>query len=392
MRLFARFAVAAFVFACLPHVTFGLPVDLPNPGAEVADTANPDMPAGVVVWRSDKVLCAFSRDTSVKRSDAASFHISNQGRPDAPRDVGQSAMFILTGDVVPGLSYTVSGYVRARNIVEGGDAGFHVRLQSDKGAWVDVDPKCDVVRDDRDWSRIEATFTAPPGAKVFKLFLIVHRGGEAWFDDLEMRDDLEDYSQRRFSQLIKVLSRLGGGDSAGAGPLAEAVARANKRLEQVKQLAAKPVDLPTQARRRFVDDARDLDTLIFREGRALSLAKSAEEAAALEGSTPPYLLGFAPSTQHVFLEDLPFEMKVAAETSILAVRGETEALQLVIVPLEESLQGVSVSVSDLAGSENHAILASSIVVKPVGFVHVRQQAGDDRYGPEFNYLGWWPDP
>ncbi|MFH0965463.1 MAG: glycoside hydrolase domain-containing protein, partial [Planctomycetota bacterium] len=47
---------------------------------------------------------------------------------------------------------------------------------------------------------------------------------------------------------------------------------------------------------------------------------------------------------------------------------------------------------DLAGSENHAILASSIVVKPVGFVHVRQQAGDDRYGPEFNYLGWWPDP
>ena len=104
------------VSAVLPRIGLALPVTIPNPGAERVHTERSDRPADVNVWTSDKVDASFTRDTSLKRSGKASFHIVNRGRPDAPKGAAQSALFIIVADVVPGLTYSVTGFIKTENV------------------------------------------------------------------------------------------------------------------------------------------------------------------------------------------------------------------------------------------------------------------------------------
>tara|TARA_B100000809_G_scaffold1898_2_gene2189 strand:- start:4051 stop:6270 length:2220 start_codon:yes stop_codon:yes gene_type:complete len=105
---------------------------------------------------------------------------------------------------------------------------------------------------------------------------------------------------------------------------------------------------------------------------------------------PVFVTGFAPSTQHIFLEDRPFAIDVAREGRLLAVRGEKEALQLVILANVHDLTNVEVSVSALAG-EHETIPASAVTVNPVGFVKIDYETSSP-FPDETPYLGWWPDP
>ena len=392
--LVARCVVPAAVFLSWSIASFALPVAVSNPGAEKVHPDNPGRPADVGVWTSDKVDASFSRDTSVKRTGQASFCITNRGRPDAPKGAAQSALFIIAGDVVPGLTYNVTGSIKTRDVQ--GDAGFAVRLKSSKG-WLDASPRQDVVKGTNDWTKITASFTTPPGATQFNLFLIVRYAGEAWFDDIEVRDDLETWSVERFTELHETLSRLES-EAQGLAAVNEDVlglvsagaASAEKLLSQSRRLRADQ-DLPLKARQRFADEAATLDRLIAGYSRTLLLQKALEQDSAAQGSDVPFIAGFAPPTVHVFLEDLPVDIETTKEARILAVRGETECTQLVIIPYEDDLTGVRVSASDLTG-EAGVIPADAVGIKPVGFVRTEILAGANPYPREYEYTGWWPDP
>jgi len=384
------------IIIVLPRMALALPVAIPNPGAERVHPERDDRPADVGVWTSDKVDASFFRDTSVKRSGEASFHIVNRGRPDAPKGAAQSAIFIIVGDVVPGLTYSVTGWIKTKDIKEG-DAGLHVRLKSAKG-WLDSSPRNAAVKGTNDWTQITASFSAPPGATQYNLFLSVRYQGEAWFDDIEIHDDLETWSQATFSDLHERLVALkAGARSLSPGPSQEELERINagaakaaKLLEQSRKLSGAR-SIPLQARRRFIDTATELEGLVTGHARALSVQKAIDRARELEGTEPPFVAGFAPSTVHVFLEDLPIDIEITDDKKILAVRGETEATQLVILPLEDDLANVSVSVSDLTGDAG-VIPASALTINPVGFVKTEILAGANPYPREADYVGWWPDP
>ena len=378
---------ALLLSGSLPALNF----PVPNPGAETVHAERPDRPADAGVWTSAQVRADFSRDTRVKRSGAASFHTVNHGRANAPASAAQSALFILSGAVVPELKYSITGYVRTEAV--SGEAGFHVRLKSAKG-WLDSEAQCDVISGTNDWTRITARFTAPAGATEYNLFLLVRHPGKAWFDDIAIRDNIEIWSVKTFATLTTEFRQLQ--DRAAAMPatvraaignrLSAGAASAARLLAESRELRPDQ-DLPLAARRRFVDEAARLDRMLLRHTRALSMQRLAETAVAGTG----YATGMAPSTLHVFIEDLPLTVQPAADHRLLAVRGETEATQLVILPLEADLENVRVAVSTLTG-DTAVIPAAAVVVKPVGFVRTEVLAGANPYPREFDYLGWWPDP
>ena len=95
----------------LSSACFSLPVTLQNPGAEKVSPDSPAMPTDVNIYTTAGGNAGFSRDTAVRRSGNASFHILNIGHPDKP-DKNYSAVFFINVDVVPGLTYKVSAYVR----------------------------------------------------------------------------------------------------------------------------------------------------------------------------------------------------------------------------------------------------------------------------------------
>ena len=385
--------VAAVALAFVSSGACALPVSIPNPGAEEARPDNADRPAQVAVYTSAKVDASFSRDTSVKRSGLASFHIVNRGRADVPKGgASQSALFIIVGDIVPRLTYSITGFVKTKDVIEG-DAGFQVRLKSARG-WLASTVKADVVKGSSDWTRINASFTAPVGATRFSLFLIVRHKGEVWFDDIEISDDLETWAPATFGELSEKLARLESNARSVATQddidcLATGVTRAKELLEQGGTLRAGQ-DLALEQRRRYVEEAAKLELLTVQYARSLSVLGIVAESRAVRGGEAAFVAGFAPSTVHVFLEDLPVAIEIAEQERILAVRGETESTQLVILATKDDLRDVRVVVSELVGDAG-VIPAQAVVVKPVGFVRTRIVADTNPYPREHDYLGWWPD-
>ena len=249
---FVVFIVAAILITVQLRSVMALPVELSNPGAEKVKADNASRPADTDVYTSASVDASFLRDVNIKRSGDASFHIVNRGRPDAPKGASQSALYIMTGDVAPGLTYSVAGWIKTKDVLTG-DAGFHIRLKSAKG-WLDSSPRVDLVKGTNNWTRITADFTAPSGATQFSLFLIVRYKGEAWFDDIEMRDNLKTWSQQRFSQLHKELTQqqiqgraITPAPSAKVmGRLTAGIAKAQEMLAQSRQLSGYPTSPPTR--------------------------------------------------------------------------------------------------------------------------------------------------
>lgn len=378
----------------LTRLAEALPVVLTNPGAETADTTRTDRPAATSVWSSAGVDAAFDRDTHIRRSGAASFHIVSRGHADTASRASQSAVYMIEGDVVPGLTYTVRGHVKTQDLES--EAGFGIRLKSESG-WLDVSPRCDVIRTTRDWTPITARFTTAPGATRFVLFLKVSHAGEAWFDDLEMEDNLEPWCEQRFTDLHEKLSRLAvtaRSNLGGAmlhGPVAvldEAVATAKAWRTKARALDPKS-PLPLGQRHRFIVAATELESLVKTHERAVEVRKVVADAD--PDGTAPFILGFAPSSQHVFLNDLPLKIETLGASRLLAVGGETEATQLVILAHQKDLHAVRVTISDLACPAG-VIPASSVEVRPVGFVRTKILAAANPYPREFDHAGWWPDP
>ena len=172
-----------------------------------------------------------------------------------------------------------------------------------------------------------------------------------------------------------------------------AAVRSSRILLDRGQSLKESDEISMATRRELAESCARLQRSVLRSARLTDLHRHVANVRQREGEEPPFLIGFAPPTVHVFLDDLPADVEVEDQKTILAVRGETECVQLVIAPHKEDLQQVRVSVSDLKGSTG-VIQSSSVVIKPVAFVRIEAQERfhDPQQPRESDYLGWWPDP
>ena len=368
-------------------------VELPNPGAELADPDKPELPAAVGTWTSPGGTSSYSRDTSVSRTGAASFHIVNQGHPTNPDSY--SGVFDISVEAFPGLTYTASVYVRAAEGVN--ESGFLV-LGSASGNMIPGPATRQFVKGATDWKKLTLRFSPTIGDTHFRLLPALKGKGEAWFDDIELRDNAQEIVATAFPPLRAELARLRteaaslGADfpSTDLAAIGKALTKA-ERIEKETSQIAPDSEVSAERWRVFFEARKEFDDTIVSYGRRVSIQKALAGARRLTGeSDPPYIVGFAPATVHVFIEDRPFSIEVSECGKILAVRGEREALQLVILPLAQDLSEVRVSVSDLK-SATGTIPAAAVSVNPVGYVHIKSPLMAF-YPQEPVYVGWWPDP
>jgi len=86
------------------------------------------------------------------------------------------------------------------------------------------------------------------------------------------------------------------------------------------------------------------------------------------------------------MRDLPFTGRLGEPALIQAARSEYEPVQVVVIALDQPLQGVRVEASDLIGPGASVIPRSRIALNLVGWVKTRQPV----YAVD--YVGWYPDP
>ena len=390
--MFRSFPLALILTAPLA----ALPVSLERTGEQIGGKTSSDTGgSGVLTYTSAKVRASFSRDASVTRSGEPSYHIVNRGRPDGRPGIDEDAAYIFPCEALPGLTYSISGYIKTKEVRY---AGFRVTIKGPRG-WGSGDVKCDEVRGTNDWTKITASFTAPAKATPFNVILRVRFAGEAWFDQIVVRDNLEDVISRNAGRTAEQLAKIQA-DAEDLDTLAPEDRNAIADAAQVSRVlldrgrSLKPTDeIPQATRRDLAETCARLERLVLRFGRLVDLHRYVAAVRERTGREPPLLIGFAPPTVHVFLEDLPVDIDPVDRKTILAVRGETEAVQLVIAPHKEDLEQVRVSASDLIGTPG-TIASSSVIIKPVGFVRIEAQERfyDPEQQRESDYLGWWPDP
>lgn len=390
--------LSCLLWAITTSTALALPVPLANPGAEIA---NGSVPASVNIWTSDHVTAHYARDTIIKRSGDASFYIRNEGA-DRRQDSG-SAVYIITGPLVPDLRYTAIGWIKTRDAVE---AGLALRCKSVGGGWSESYAICDKVTGTHDWMRVQCTWTAAPGQTEFNLFLRVGVKGEAWFDDLEIHDDFEDPAQvaafaSRCEQLQQLTNRLANWSGEfGASLAADALPRLAELKADVdayvRELAPAMLagDVPFELRRRRADLARRMDVVMLGARRIEWISRVMVDAAGGGRGAKPQadvVLGWASAMSHVFLRDCPFPWQAHEPGRILAVKGETEAIQLVLLPVSGDLKQVNVTAGSLCSGAGNVLAAERIAVHPVGFVKTTVAPTDRLIPVEHEYQGWWPD-
>jgi glycosyl hydrolase family 123 len=99
------------------------------------------------------------------------------------------------------------------------------------------------------------------------------------------------------------------------------------------------------------------------------------------------LVGFATSMQKILPKDMPFELTVSKEVSLSLARNEKESFQVAVMPREEALRGVTVTVSDLKGPKKAVLAKTQIDCDVMGYVKTEKAPPYD-----VPYVGWWPDP
>ena len=131
-----------------------------------------------------------------------------------------------------------------------------------------------------------------------------------------------------------------------------------------------------------------------------SAAKAFRDACAAAGQAGAFCLGAATSMEKVRPREGPFP-NAAKRLSVRLARGETEAVQLFVMPRAGALRNVSVAV-DMGMS---GFAASNVTVAVLGYVNITKrppykagvnESTDEAPGYRRKAvpcsLGWWPDP
>jgi hypothetical protein len=127
-----------------------------------------------------------------------------------------------------------------------------------------------------------------------------------------------------------------------------------------------------------VDSLRAMQAALPRMNMSLALRR--------QGRTTAYAVCCESSMARV-RPDRPYDGMPADTVHVALAAGEYEAAQLVVVPIEQSLHGVSLSVSDLKARRGSSIPQEQITINTVGCVQVTQPSA--RSGAE---PGLYPDP
>jgi len=381
-----RLVFAAVMLAAFAGEAAALPVELPNAGAEKGRPDKPGRPADWGVFTESGTSAEYRRDTTVRHSGKASFHVRVKGKG--------GATFMVEVPVVPELTYKIAAWVKTK------DAGL-VRVKARgkaAGGWADVRARFDKLRGTLDWTRTVTTAQAPPGLDSIVVYLSAKWDGEAWFDDVEIRDNLEEVAERKFRKLTADLGKIVGSDSFSllspedAASARDALAKARDWQKHAAALKSAARVVPHEERMKFHDAWLELEKVRVNLGRAFSMASLPAEFSRVFGAKDPAcVVAWASPMEHVFLRDVASNLRVAKAARIHAVRGETEAVQLVIFAHRKDLRKVAVSVGDLRGGSS-TIGAGAVDVKPVAFVKITARPVEKYYPESADYLGWWPDP
>lgn len=118
------------------------------------------------------------------------------------------------------------------------------------------------------------------------------------------------------------------------------------------------------------------------------LARADRLARLLEKLPPdaaPVVVQAASAMDRVYPHDLP--LPPAVDLDLRLARHDKAGIQVVVLPLADACDDVSVTVGELADAAGNKLADDCFTVGPVGFVNVGAYSRH-RYG----YLGWTPDP
>jgi hypothetical protein len=376
-----EFILYAVLGTCV-SVSSAVPVSMANPGAETVSPTDPEMPADISTYISPGGRALFDRDTTVHHSGTASFHIRNDGHPEQPES-GHSALFEFTVETFPGLTYEVSAQVRTQAVREAG-----LLIRGAASAFdIPGQPRA-TISGSNDWTRVSVSVSPTEADTTFRVFMFVPGRGEVWFDDVEVHDNSEAIIGDLFSGLQTRLQTL----RRQAAGLGEAFSADELRpIDDALDFAGRVVGRDVEVNRAELQARHDEVQMLIRDfGRELSVRRVVMAVRQRTGAAPGVVLGFAGPTERVFLRDHALPIRADESGRIMAVRGEREAVQLVILPLAKELTDVQVSIGDLRSGES-LIPSSAVEIHPVGSVRITQP-GANWFPAESAYVGWWPDP
>jgi len=121
--------------------------------------------------------------------------------------------------------------------------------------------------------------------------------------------------------------------------------------------------------------------------RAAAVERFQRAFDAAEFSRSPMMVGFATSMEKILPRDMSFQLTVAKDVEVSLARNENESFQVAVMPREQALKKVSVSVGDLKSDSGGVFASENIDCDVVGYVQTKR-----RPPYRVSYVGWWPDP
>jgi hypothetical protein len=157
---------------------------------EVSDDFNSDFSQSVAtpggglpaVWRLwDRGEAHFALDPTVGHQGPGSARISDSGGTD--KDMPGFYTVPVQPQVVPGCQYRVTAWVRGRGAT--GTTVVNVSWYDAEGVFITGSDSTGLGSGDTNWTELQATGTAPPGAAFAEIWLkSAENSGTVWFDDV----------------------------------------------------------------------------------------------------------------------------------------------------------------------------------------------------------------
>lgn len=103
-----------------------------------------------------------------------------------------------------------------------------------------------------------------------------------------------------------------------------------------------------------------------------------------------FAVGYEPPMRKVFISSRPVTAEFRDNIKVELAKNESEAFQVVVIPITEKLVNVSVTVSDLLSADKKSVLkpGKDITTGIMGYVHTADPSRHYRV----DFVGWWPDP
>jgi len=165
--------------------------------------------------------------------------------------------------------------------------------------------------------------------------------------------------------------------------MADNDARVTAFAEQVRRgdpVVLKAAEFITQLR---ADTAR-LESLVSLRAGFESVRQSVQAPGSVRDDV---VVGFATSMEKVLPRAGAPDLQPSIRASLALARNEKEALQVIVMPVEDAARQVQVRVRDLRGPGGAIFSSDDIAIALMGYVETKSVPP---YGS--SHVGWWPDP